>query len=128
MNSGHLILITSSSSPGWEHLQQTDRQPEYNTPPTLTTASSDGYSIKVKGQTLRLRIRLPLSFNFGPVHSHEAVDGGQVVPGAQQEKGETDDDEQAAQVHEGVLSDEPPETDPPKVHRDVLTLERETQM
>lgn len=52
----------------------------------------------------------------------EAIDGGEVVPGAQQEEGETDEDEEAAQVHEGVLSDEPPETHTTEVHRDVLTL------
>lgn len=53
---------------------------------------------------------------------NEAVDRRHVVPRAEQEKGETDDHKQAAQVHEGVLRDEPPEAGTPKVHRDVLTL------
>lgn len=52
----------------------------------------------------------------------EAIDGRQEVPGAEQEEGEADDDEEAAQVHEGVLNDEPPEAGTPEVHRDVLTL------
>lgn len=56
--------------------------------------------------------------------AHEAVDRRQVVPGAEQEEGETDDDTQASQVHEGELYDEPPEAGPPHVHRDVLTLQR----
>lgn len=58
------------------------------------------------------------------VPSHEAVDGLQVVPRAKQEKGEADDDEEAAQVDEGVLREEPPETGPSVVDWDVLTLGR----
>lgn len=66
-----------------------------------------------------LKLFLPLS--------HEAVDRRQVVPRAEQEKGETDHDEQASQVHEGVLRDEPPEAESSEVHRDVLTLGEEKQ-
>lgn len=61
------------------------------------------------------------------LYSHEAVDGGQVVPGAEQEKGETDEDKQAAEVHEEILHDEPPEADPTEIHWDVLTLEEQRQ-
>lgn len=56
------------------------------------------------------------------IHSHEAVDGLQVVPRAKQEKREANDDEEAAQVDEGVLREEPPETGPPVVDGDVLAL------
>lgn len=55
-------------------------------------------------------------------NSHEAVDRRQVVPGAQQEEGEADDDKHTAQVHEGVLGHEPPETGPLEVDWNVLTL------
>lgn len=58
------------------------------------------------------------------VPSHEAVDGLQVVPRAKQEKREADDDAEAAQVDEGVLCEEPPETGPSVVDWDVLTLGR----
>lgn len=61
------------------------------------------------------------------LYSHEAVDGGQVVPGAEQEEGETDEDKQAAEVHEEILHDEPPEADPTEIHWDVLTLEEQRQ-
>lgn len=60
-------------------------------------------------------------------HSHEAVDRRQEVPGAQQEEGETHDDKQTAQVHEGVLRNEPPERDSLHVHWNVLTLQEETR-
>lgn len=60
------------------------------------------------------------------VPSHEAVDGLQVVPRAQQEEREADDDEEAAQVDEGVLREEPPETGPSVVDWDVLALGRNT--
>lgn len=66
-----------------------------------------------------------LSHAVSFLYSHEAVDGGQVVPGAEQEKGETDEDKQAAEVHEEILHDEPPEADPAEIHWDVLTLEEQ---
>lgn len=66
-------------------------------------------------------------FTPPPPHSHEAVDGRHVVPGAQQEEGQADQDKQAAQVHEEVLNHKPPEADAPEVDRDVLTLQEQTQ-
>lgn len=80
---------------------------------------------KKKKYTLYLEALFKLGWSFSVHRSHEAVDGGQIVPGAKQEEGEADDDEQTSQVHEGVLSDEPPEADATKVHRDVLTLQRQ---
>lgn len=58
-------------------------------------------------------------------HSHEAIDGRHVVPGAEQEEGQADKDEQAPQVHEEVLNHKPPEAQAPEVDRDVLTLQEQ---
>lgn len=58
------------------------------------------------------------------IHSHEAVDRRHVVPRAKQEKREANDDEEAAQIDEGVLREEPPETGSSVVDGDVLTLGR----
>lgn len=62
------------------------------------------------------------------LHSHEAINGGHVVPGAEQEEREADEDEQAAEVHEEILHDKPPEAGPSNIHGDVLTLREKNNM
>lgn len=65
-------------------------------------------------------------FRYFGAYSHEAVDGRQKVPRTQQEEGEGHHHQETAQIHEGVLGHEPPETQPIRVDGDKLTLHGHT--